>query len=92
MPAALTAIACLLAAHVGLGCGTPARTFFVVQNQAPAQGTDCVIPGDRGANARGRGLLDAGLLPADTSTGYLLFPLLENDFPAEGSGDHEPNR
>ena len=76
-----------LAALTGIGCGGPSGTFYVVQNQVPGSG--CTIPGTEGALYLGQGTLD---VRASAGTGYLLFPLLKNDLPAEGGGGTEPNR
>ena len=80
-------IAAAVAVLSGIGCGGPSGTFYVVQNQVPGAG--CTIPGTEGALYLGQGTLD---VRASVGSGYLLFPLLKNDLPAEGSGGTEPNR
>ena len=76
-----------IAALAGVGCGGPTGTFYVVQNQVAGPG--CTIPGTEGALYLGQGTLD---VRASSGPGYLLFPLLKNDLPAEGGGGAEPNR
>jgi hypothetical protein len=77
------------AALAGMACGGPTGTFYVVQNQVAGPG--CTIPGSAGALYLGQGTLDVRA-SAGTGSGYLLFPLLKNDLPAEGNGNAEPNR
>lgn len=80
-------VAAAFAVLSGMGCGGPTGTFYVVQNQVPGPG--CTISGTEGALYLGQGTLD---VRASAGTGYLLFPLLKNDLPAEGNGGTEPNR
>jgi len=83
----LAGAACLLAALSA--CGQPAGQFFVVQNQSPEAG--CTIPTGAAGTYQGEGTLDIRV-PASSDAAYMLFPLLENDLPAAGSGGAEPNR
>jgi hypothetical protein len=81
----------LAAALAGLGaCSNDSGgRFFIVQNQVPEAG--CVINTNRNIYT-GEGVLDLALV-GDGAFAYLLFPLLQNDFPAAGSaGAPEPNR
>src|SRR5687768_9686918 len=70
--------------------GSTDDQFFIVQNQVPEPG--CVIPAGRSATYRGSGTLDLSLVNDSTPFAYQLHPLLQNDFPAEGEGEVEPNR
>jgi len=73
------------------GCGGEWERFFIVQNQVPEDG--CVVPAAKGNLYRGSGVMDVGLVNAGATTGYILFPLLQNDLPALGqAGGTEPNR
>jgi hypothetical protein len=66
------------------GCsGTPPGEFIIVQNQVP--NADCSIPVGLGAVYRDVGTLDIRLL-SDTSDGYQLFPVLQNNFPGPSAG------
>jgi hypothetical protein len=85
----MAAIAALGSAAALAGCGGPTGTFYVVQNQVAEPG--CLIPGGEGARYQGQGTLDVRV-SAGVGSGYLLFPLLKNDLPAEGGGAVEPNR
>jgi hypothetical protein len=82
----------LAAALAGLlgGCSNDSGgRFFIVQNQVPAAG--CVINTDRSIY-QGTGMLDLSLV-GDSAFAYLLFPLIQNDFPSVGMpGAPEPNR
>jgi hypothetical protein len=71
------------------GCGQPAGQFYIVQNQSPLAG--CTVPTGTDAAYRGEGTLDIRV-PAASDAAYMLFPLIENDLPAAGSGGPEPNR
>src|SRR5688572_15167471 len=82
-------LAVATAALAGIGCGGPTGTFYVVQNQVAGPG--CTIPGTQGTLYLGQGTLDVRA-SAGTGAGYLLFPLLKNDLPAEAGGGAEPNR
>jgi hypothetical protein len=77
----------VLAAATGAACGGPTGNFYVIQNQVAGPG--CTIPASEGGLYLGQGTLD---VRASGGTGYLLFPLLKNDLPAEGMGGVEPNR
>lgn len=82
----------LVVALAGLSlaaCGGPTGQFYVLHNQVPTAG--CVIPADKGALYQGEGVLDVRV-PTSSDAAYLLFPLLENDLPAEGQSGVEPNR
>lgn len=83
------AVGALAAATALGGCGGPTGNFYVVQNQVAGPG--CTIPGTEGALYQGQGTLDVRA-SASVGSGYLLFPLLKNDLPAEGTGGVEPNR
>jgi len=62
------------------GCGgTPSGTFIIVQNQVPD--SNCEVSGALSALYRSSGVLDVRL-----SGGYVLFPLLQNDFPGPSAG------
>ena len=55
-----------------VGCsGTPPGTFIIVQNNVP--NADCTIPATIGAVYRSTGTLDVRV-----SSGYELFPVLQN--------------
>lgn len=82
--AAMTIAVAMLAASA---CGGPTGNFYVVQNQVAGPG--CTIPGNEGGLYLGQGTLD---VRASTGAGYVLFPLLKNDLPAEGTNGVEPNR
>jgi len=78
--AALLAAASALAA----GCsGTPPGAFVIIQNQVP--NSDCSIPAGLGNVYRGEGVLDVRLISQQKS-GYELFPVMQNNFPAPGGG------
>jgi hypothetical protein len=66
------------------GCsGTPPGEFIVIQNQVPND--DCSIPAGLGQVYRGEGTLDVRLIGGGPS-GYLLFPVLQNNFPGPSGG------
>jgi len=77
--------------HAGLlslvlaGCTQPPDRFYIVQNQAPQQGQQCVIPSDPSAEYRGEGILDVALVDGALGA-YFAFPLLKNDL-AKSTGD-----
>jgi hypothetical protein len=78
--------AALLAAASALvaGCsGTPPGAFIIVQNQVP--NSDCSIPAGLGQVYRGEGVLDVRLI-SQQKTGYELFPVMQNNFPAPTGG------
>jgi hypothetical protein len=83
------ALAAVIAAAAA-GCGGPTGQFFVVHNQVPETG--CVIPASKDAPYQGDGVLDVRVPSAHSDTAYFLFPLLENDLPADDPGGVEPNR
>jgi hypothetical protein len=76
-----------VAMATGGACGGPTGNFYVVQNQVAGPG--CTIPGSQGGLYLGQGRLD---VRASAGAGYVLFPLLKNDLPAEGTNGVEPNR
>jgi hypothetical protein len=72
------------------GCETGDNPqFFIFQNQVPSG--NCSISANKGVY-RGEGLLDVAVLPEGTATGYILHPLLQNDFPQVAGTGPEPNR
>ncbi|HEY4188427.1 MAG TPA: hypothetical protein VGP07_25355 [Polyangia bacterium] len=71
------------------GCGQPPGQFFVVQNQSPGAG--CTLPMGTGTAYQGEGTLDVRV-PASSESAYTLFPLVENDFPSDGTDAAQPNR
>jgi hypothetical protein len=78
-----------LAGLLGACSNDSGGRFFIVQNQVPQAG--CVINTNR-TIYEGEGTLDLSLVGNDTFA-YLLFPLIQNDFPAVGmAGAPEPNR
>ena len=78
--ALLAATAFALAA----GCsGTPPGAFIIVQNQVPT--SDCTIPAGLGEVYRGAGTLDVRLISTQ-KTGYVLFPVMQNNFPGPAGG------
>jgi hypothetical protein len=79
----------VLGASMGVACGGPTGNFYVVQNQVAGPG--CTIAAAAGGLYVGQGTLDVRA-SAGSGVGYLLFPLLRNDLPREGSGGVEPNR
>jgi hypothetical protein len=85
----LGALGASLALMTAGGCGQPPGQFFVVQNQVPGAG--CAVPTGSGAAYRGGGTLDVRV-PASSDSAYALFPLLENDFPSDGTDAAQPNR
>jgi hypothetical protein len=58
---------------------TPPGAFIIVQNQVP--NADCTIPAAKGSLYQGEGIVDLSI-----AQGYVLFPLLENDFPSPNAG------
>jgi hypothetical protein len=80
--AALLAAAFVSAALASCS-STPPGEFIIVQNQVP--GSDCTIPAGLGAVYRGEGVLDVRLI-GNGPKGYLLFPVLQNNFPAPTGG------
>jgi hypothetical protein len=72
-----------------VGCGQDEGQFVILQNQVPQAG--CVIPGELSKSYRGAGVLDVGLVRDGASAGYLLFPLLQNNYPKRSTGA-DPNR
>ena len=81
-----------ITALVGLvpACGGDSGRFFIVQNQVPQAG--CVVTTQRDIY-RGEGILDASLAPLAGQWAYVLFPLIQNNYPnASGMGAPEPNR
>jgi hypothetical protein len=84
------ALAAVGAAAVALGgCGTPPGQFVIIQDQVPD--TSCAIPATLGSAYRDSGDLDVSLVFDGANTGYLLFPVMQNNFPpSNGGGD--PNR
>jgi hypothetical protein len=82
--------AAILGAALFLGsCGTPPGQFIIIQNQVPQSG--CVVPADLSAVYRDSGDLDLSLVNNDAETGYLFFPLMQNNAPAS-MGGIDPNR
>jgi hypothetical protein len=82
-------LAAALAGLLGACSNDSGGRFFIVQNQVPQAG--CVINTNR-TIYEGDGLLDVSLV-GDAAFAYLLFPLIQNDFPATGgNGAPEPNR
>lgn len=75
---------------VAAGCGAAEGQFFIVHNQVPSEG--CVIPVDKAAPYQGEGVLDVAVPMTNPEAAYLLFPLLENDLPADAEGVSSPNR
>lgn len=84
--AALPLLAFTAAAVLMGACGRVPGQFIVLHNQVPATGTTCTIPGDLGTNYNPEGVLDVSLVNEGARSGYLLFPLLENDLPAPTNG------
>jgi hypothetical protein len=83
--------ATIAAALFHFSCGLPPGQFIIVQDQVPSEG--CVVPGDPSNLYRGQGTMDVHLVSDDARTGYLLFPLLQNNLQApEGSQTGDPNR
>jgi hypothetical protein len=80
-----------IASCFSTGCsGTPPGEFIIIQNQVP--NTDCSIPAGLGAVYRGEGTLDVRLV-SSRATGYLLFPVMQNNFPgASGEQTVDANR
>jgi hypothetical protein len=71
------------------GCGTPPGVFIIVQNQVLTP--MCTVPATLGTDYRGEGTLDLRLVDDSPEAGYMLFPLLQNDFPPAG-GEVDGNR
>jgi hypothetical protein len=80
----------LVAGATVAGCGGPTGQFFIIHNQVPEAG--CVVPADKSAPYRGEGILDVRVPSALADTAYELFPLLENDLPAEAGDGVQPTR
>jgi len=73
------------------GCGTPPGQFVIVQNQVPSPG--CVIPASLGTLYQGEGTLDVRLVGDFAEEGYVLFPLMQNNYPGPSGADSgDPNR
>src|SRR5215471_11048366 len=66
------------------GCGQAPGVFVILRNQVPQAG--CVVPGDPSAVYRGTGQLDLGIVTNAATRGYLVFPLLQNNFPGPAAG------
>ncbi len=82
--------AAILGTALFLGsCGTPPGQFVIIQNQVPDTG--CVVPADLSATYRDSGDLDLSLVNNGAETGYLFFPLMQNNAPAS-TGGIDPNR
>ena len=82
--------AVLLGAALFLGgCGTPPGQFIIIQDQVPQTG--CEVPAGVGALYLDSGELDVSLINDGADTGYLFFPLMQNNAPAP-SGGIDPNR
>jgi hypothetical protein len=83
--------AAVLGAALFLGsCGTPPGQFIIIQDQVPDNG--CVVSADLGAVYRDSGDLDVSLVNNEGDTGYLFFPLMQNNAPAATGGGIDPNR
>ncbi|HSZ81678.1 MAG TPA: hypothetical protein VLA14_05325 [Polyangia bacterium] len=81
----------ILGAALFLGsCGTPPGQFVIIQNQVPQSG--CVIPGTLSDLYLDSGDLDLSLINDGADTGYLFFPLMQNNAPAPASAGIDPNR
>ena len=79
-----TAALLFAASSFTAGCsGTPPGEFIILQNQVP--NPDCSIPAGLGMVYRGEGTLDVRLIGGGPS-GYLLFPVLQNNFPGPSAG------
>lgn len=64
---------------------------MIIQAQVPEKG--CVIPASLGTVYQGEGTLDVRLVSDFAETGYLLFPLMQNNYPPPSGGDNgDPNR
>jgi hypothetical protein len=85
----LSAAAILGAALFLGGCGTPPGQFIIIQDQVPDTG--CVVSASLGAVYRDSGDLDLSLVGNGAETGYLFFPLMQNNAPAS-TGGIDPNR
>jgi hypothetical protein len=73
------------------GCGQPPDQFIIVQDQVPDPG--CLIPTTRSSVYRATGVLDVSLVNVNATTGYAIFPLLQNNLPPpEGTQGRDPNR
>jgi hypothetical protein len=83
--------AAILGAALFLGsCGTPPGQFIIIQNQVPESG--CVIPGTLSALYLDAGELDVSLINDGADTGYLFFPLMQNNALGTTGGGIDPNR
>ncbi len=73
------------------GCGTPPGQFVIVQNQVPSE--ICEIPAELSSVYRGDGVMDVRLVNDFAEFGYVVFPLMQNNYPAPTGGDSgDPNR
>jgi len=83
--------AAILGAALFLGsCTTPPGQFIIIQDQVPQSG--CVAPADLSAAYQDSGDLDLSLITNGAETGYLFFPLMQNDAPAATGGGIDANR
>jgi hypothetical protein len=69
-----------------LGCGRVPGQFIILDNKVPMAG--CAIPSDVMAAYRGDGILDVAIVNDQTTSAYLVFPLLENDLPGPSTGQN----
>lgn len=76
------------------GCGTPPGQFVIIQNQVPeTAGGGCLIPSTLGTVYRGEGAMDVRLVRSDAQEGYVLFPVMQNNYPSpQGQSSGDPNR
>ena len=73
------------------GCGNPPGQFIIVQAQVPDE--NCVVPAQLGALYQSEGVMDVRLVGDFSETGYVLFPLMQNNYPGPTGGDSgDPNR
>jgi len=78
-------------ASLALGCSGTSEQFFIVRNQIPIAG--CGLPDPHYGDPRGAGVYDVGIIQANWGTRYQLFPVLQNDLPAQSQpGGTDPNR
>lgn len=80
----LSAAALLGAASFLGSCGTPPGQFIIIQDQVPQSG--CAIPATLSDMYMDSGTLDMSLVNANADTGYLFFPVMQNNAPAAASG------
>lgn len=75
-------------------CGTPPGQFVIIQNQVPeTAGGGCLIPSTLGTVYRGEGMMDVRLVSSGAQDGYVLFPVMQNNYPSpEGQASGDPNR